>query len=813
MTIFPNISFHQIRLQHGSPFFQHLLLPFQPISVGPAFSLMFITIRLSEFGVRTLAARKAFDEPLELSIRRKEAEHPNRFRPYATPPSASGTTPSPTGSDPINLEVVPKTVAIFNNGELTIVPRRSPSPPQVRSMYISDFTILILIFFKDEPMDFSTKKKDPVEAAEANKPRLPLPTYTSSRELRFAKNLKLIVVGMMRKNPAKARIVLDYLKHAWNKSKALTTTTASSSATSSSASSASTSRSNSSEAAGPPVSDVKIQQCAATGGQPPSYSQVSDGGQGGSGGSAGSSGGGGGVGGSSGSGGGGGGPPGGGAGGSGGGGPPGGGGHGNGGHGHYGPGGSSNNNNNNNNNNNEDEDGNNNNNTKGGTIVDMEGSVNFDELTAAGQTGGHSGQVAPQNTAKWFQDHPDINAGKILDGLLSLKTEFPDETSNGSGGSGGTGSGGLEKPPDLGALDHATANLLQMSVPDPSQTFMDIGTELGGASLYEDDPFSLETLLPSNFNINQLDLLPGSPDQHTTSGSGNHGGQGGHGHPGAHVLGAETSMSLTAKNLMTSGGGHQTGSGGPGIIMGGSTSGNSQSMHQLHPGPPGQGGQGHPSHHSAISMSLYPETTIRPLGLPVGTPTTLTIKQEPLAYIKREDNNNAAGNSLLPGPSFSQQHPGAGHLQAGQIPPGHGEPPPGYHHYTPGVSPLSSMGSPGSPPTANAALYEKNQAAMAIAALSGGGVASPRLPGGPGPSGSGHHGPIGHPGMPSSSGAGHPGGPPMPGGGKMKASTSGMNARKKAAGPTTTPEEDELLSIPSLQMRIKILQQRVSTTC
>ena len=33
-------------------------------------------------------------------------------------------------------------------------------------------------------------------------------------------------------------------------------------------------------------------------------------------------------------------------------------------------------------------------------------------------------------TAKWFKEHQDINAGKILDGLLGLKTEFPDESSN-----------------------------------------------------------------------------------------------------------------------------------------------------------------------------------------------------------------------------------------------------------------------------------------------------------------------------------------------------------------------------------------------
>ena len=30
----------------------------------------------------------------------------------------------------------------------------------------------------------------------------------------------------------------------------------------------------------------------------------------------------------------------------------------------------------------------------------------------------------------------------------------------------------MDKPPDMASLDHATANLLQMSVPDPSTTFL-----------------------------------------------------------------------------------------------------------------------------------------------------------------------------------------------------------------------------------------------------------------------------------------------------------------------------------------------------
>ena len=41
-----------------------------------------------------------------------------------------------------------------------------------------------------------------------------------------------------------------------------------------------------------------------------------------------------------------------------------------------------------------------------------------------------------------------------------------------------------------------------MSVPDPSTTFLDIGTD---SSMYEDDPFKIENLLPSSFNMNQLD--------------------------------------------------------------------------------------------------------------------------------------------------------------------------------------------------------------------------------------------------------------------------------------------------------------------
>ena len=70
--------------------------------------------------------------------------------------------------------------------------------------------------------------------------------------------------------------------------------------------------------------------------------------------------------------------------------------------------------------------------------------LDFEEIPQSGNS-----------TAKWFQEHPDINAGKILDGLLGIKNEFPDDSSN--PGSTGTGSSaasteGLQKPTDTGGI-------------------------------------------------------------------------------------------------------------------------------------------------------------------------------------------------------------------------------------------------------------------------------------------------------------------------------------------------------------------------
>ena len=542
-------------------------------------------------------------------------------------------------------------------------------------------------------MDFSTKKNTEI---------IQKPSYTSTKELRFAKNLKLLLVEIMRKHPVKAKIILNYLRFAWNKS------------------------SNNSKTV--TKQEVKVQQAAATSGQPQSFVQVSDG-QGGSGSSTSGSGSASGSNQGSSSSGGGGGASGGG-----------GGGH------HYGgsgglgggcSGGSSGGNGN-------DGDGNGNhrrniNNNNKGSILDME--LDFEELP----------QAANSNTAKWFQEHQDINAGKILDGLLGLKTEFPDDNSNGSNPGSSSSGGSMDKPPDMASLDHATANLLQMSVPDPSTTFLDIGTDVGGASLYEDDPFNLEHLLPSNFNINQLDLLPSSPDHHLQHNN------------NQHILnahGAETSMTITPKTLME----------------------NNNTSHNLSLHPQGGPSSNMPhhlgGHHSqaslpsAIGMSLYPETTISPMAGPPGShqmhPMSLknVIKQEPVAYIKREDNNNAPHLMQLHAPN--PHHP---HQLLND----------GYSLHNPGMSPISpvtSAGSPGSPP------HHSSSKADVMAMV--------RIPGGPSPSG--HMLPQGPPpGLLGSSG-----------GGKMPSSS-----RKKSTS-TGNPEEDELASIPSLQMRIKILQQRVS---
>ena len=404
--------------------------------------------------------------------------------------------------------------------------------------------------------------------------------------------------------------------------------------------------------------------------------------------------------------------------------------------------------------------------------------LDFEELPQSGNA---------SITAKWFKEHQDINAGKILDSLLGLKTEFPDESSNpGSTGTSSTASSGeISKPSSMGVLDHTTANLLQMSVPDPGNTFLDISTELGH-SLYEDDPFNLETLLPSNFNVNQLDMLPSSPDGSAHNGHGQHHFQNNNNQHILNAHGAEASMAITAKAIMEN-----------------NNIGHNLSMHQNnHHGGHHKGRYTDTTHQSTFH---FPETTISPMSGPPGSgsgPHRLpldpmqpmafnsVIKTEPLPYIKREDNNNAPPNLMqLHPPHIMREHM----LHEGYL----------LHHNT---SPMSSMSLPGSPPGGGISNHEKNQAAMVMASLSSGG--GPRM------------GPGGHLGLPQSPpnphGGGHGGSPHTPqpggqgqhhGGGKMRTPTPSTSRKKSANEPT--PEEEELANIPSLQMRIKILQQRV----
>lgn len=94
-------------------------------------------------------------------------------------------------------------------------------------------------------------------------------------------------------------------------------------------------------------------------------------------------------------------------------------------------------------------------------------------------------------TRKWISENPDLTPLKVLD------YDFKNEATE-------THHSEVKKPPDLDTLDRETATILSLAVPvpDPSSTFLDIGTDFGHSSLYEDDPFNLEQLIPSTFNMN-----------------------------------------------------------------------------------------------------------------------------------------------------------------------------------------------------------------------------------------------------------------------------------------------------------------------
>ena len=98
-------------------------------------------------------------------------------------------------------------------------------------------------------------------------------------------------------------------------------------------------------------------------------------------------------------------------------------------------------------------------------------------------------------TRKWISDNPDLSPLKVLDHISFKPDPAPDLHHQDA-----------PKPPDLATLDRDTASILQLAVPvpDPSSTFLDIGTDFGPVSFYEDDPFNLEQLVPSTFNLNNM---------------------------------------------------------------------------------------------------------------------------------------------------------------------------------------------------------------------------------------------------------------------------------------------------------------------
>ncbi len=541
--------------------------------------------------LRTLGVRKAFDEPLDASIRHAEGEFLAGLQQHA--PQQPTQQVVHDDETPMNLEIK------------RVETKQSPCPPSPPPP-------------QDEPVDFSTKPAAPAAASAAEHEKteeksLPPPvSFTSTRELKFARNLKLLLVEIFRSHPLQARIIIDYLRSVSRVMRK----------------SASPTEAGGGIGGGGGIGVGGVLSSANTpgdgGGNGGSSSSADSGGGFGTGspGSdssyAGSGGGGGGGSGSSG-------------------------------------GGVTNNNNNN--------------------------DLDLDCLDFSGLHGEHS------HTAKWFSEHPDINPAKVFEGLLTVKTEFPYPIEAAK----------VEKPPDLSSLDSATANLLQMSVPDPSTTFLDIGTD---SSMYEDDPFKIENLLPANFNVGQLDVMTAAAAAAAVSAANPPSSQ--HHHPAQQPP---------------------------------------QSQHQ-HEGPQHlkiqqQQQRLHFPHHSqhsaaaaaaaaAIGMSLYPETTISAVN---GTGQQVKVKSEPLTFIKQEEQLVVHQPRGAPTQNFD-------------------------NHDTSSLLSSGSVGSPGSPP------------GVPFAGLT------------------------------------------PPGGGKMRTTTTG-HTRKKAA--PMTQEEDELSSVPSLQMRIKILQQRVST--
>ena len=336
--------------------------------------------------MRTLAARKAYDEPLNISIQRKVFEEEEtkkrfpaeRYHPYLRANSGE------VQEGPINLEL-PKKPWQLTNG------RRPSNSPPIRGLNEAKA--------QEEPVDFSKKKSGAGVAGVADR-LLMTANIQSKRQIQFQRNLLLVLIKYIEKCPDKGRQIVRYLKN----------------------------------------SCEKIQSRGCSGGKNGTPNQGAGGahhsqGQGSSGG-------------------------------------------GGGGFSQGANGGSTGGSLNSSRSNSTDQDDSNN-------IFDVS-ETDFDAIDF---------DFNESSTRKWISDNPDLSPLKALE-QIPFKPDPGQEHHHQD----------LPKPPDLDTLDRDTASILQLAVPvpDPSSTFLDIGTDFGPVSFYEDDPFNLEQLVPSTFNLNNI---------------------------------------------------------------------------------------------------------------------------------------------------------------------------------------------------------------------------------------------------------------------------------------------------------------------
>ena len=344
--------------------------------------------------MRTLAARKAYDEPLNISIQRKvneNVEEPKkrfpteRYHPYLRANTGD------VQEGPINLEVPKKQHWQLTNG------RRPSNSPPIRGLSESKA--------QEEPVDFSKKKAGggPSRAVSGLADRLLVSAnLQSKRQYQFQRNLLVVLLKYIEKCPVKGRQIVRFLKNSCEKVQ---------------------SRGCSGGKNGTPNQGAgQAHQAGGQAGSGGSYSQGANGGS--TGGSLNSS-----------------------------------------------------------RSNSTDQDDSNN-------LFDVS-ETDFDAIDF---------DFNESSTRKWISDNPDLSPLKVLE-QIPFKPDPGQEQHHQD----------LPKPPDLDTLDRDTASILQLAVPvpDPSSTFLDIGTDFGPVSFYEDDPFNLEQLVPSTFNLNNINNSPG----------------------------------------------------------------------------------------------------------------------------------------------------------------------------------------------------------------------------------------------------------------------------------------------------------------